>query len=390
MIAGLLLAAGSSTRFGADKLLAPLHGVPVLRRSADPLASVVDVLHVVVRPDGASPVAHALHGLAVRLVMNDDAREGMASSIRCGVASLPADAECLIIALGDQPLIDREVFVALIARWRAGATDAVAPAYRDGRGHPVLFGRTLFASLQCLHGDVGARSILESLGDRLALVPVRGEIPVDVDTPAALRHASASGASRTGAARPSLPRMHPRIHELVDFLERQRAAVLASAQSLPRGRWSTRPEVERWSVGEVAAHLHRVERGVARLVAMRVAEARAAGHAEESESSSVLGSLDAWMIPERSQRLVAPARVTPTDVPDAEGVLAQLAESRVEMRQAIAAADGLALGSIHHEHPVLGPIDLYQWILFVGQHEARHRAQIDEVVRQLADRRHDA
>jgi len=62
----------------------------------------------------------------------------------------------------------------------------------------------------------------------------------------------------------------------------------------------------------------------------------------------------------------------------------QLNESREMLRAAVAEADGLALGSITHPHPVLGEIDLYQWILFVGHHEARHAQQIDEVAQSVS------
>lgn len=192
MIAGLLLAAGSGTRFGADKLAAPLRGVPVVRRSAEPLASIADVLHVVVRP-GASEVRAALHGVAARhgaparLVENPDAAEGMGSSIRHGVASLPPECECVVIALGDQPFVRPDVMAALVARWRRGGVDAVAPLYRDGRGNPVLFARALFGELAALTGDAGARALLQRSGERLALVEVDDDAPADVDTPEALR-----------------------------------------------------------------------------------------------------------------------------------------------------------------------------------------------------------
>jgi molybdenum cofactor cytidylyltransferase len=186
VIAGLLLAAGRGARFGGDKMLAPLRGVPVVRWSAEALAPAVDALYVVTRTD-ASELARALDGLGARIVENPDAADGMASSIRRGVAALPDDWECVVIALGDQPLARTEVPRALIARFALGGVDAVAPAYRDGRGHPVLFGRALREALLALAGDSGARALLQSLGERLALVPAAGDGPIDVDTPEALR-----------------------------------------------------------------------------------------------------------------------------------------------------------------------------------------------------------
>jgi molybdenum cofactor cytidylyltransferase len=112
---------------------------------------------------------------------------GMGSSIRAGIAALPADAEAVVIALADQPGIVPSVVRRLRDRWQAGGAAAVAPRYRDGRGHPVLFGRATFPALSNLEGDLGARAVLEALGDELAVVDMDDVQPADVDTPDALR-----------------------------------------------------------------------------------------------------------------------------------------------------------------------------------------------------------
>ena len=75
---------------------------------------------------------------------------------------------------------------ALVDRWHAGDVAAVVPSYLDGRGHPVLFGRACFPALLALRGDVGARAVLEELGERAATVEVPAAMPADVDTPEAL------------------------------------------------------------------------------------------------------------------------------------------------------------------------------------------------------------
>ena len=181
MIAGLLLAAGRSKRFGADKLCAKLDGKAVIRWSVATLAP-LDEVYVVI-PPGADAVTQALSRLDVRFVVNLERDEGMASSIRAGVAALPEDAEAVVIALADQPRASDEVTRALCDRWREGGMDAVAPVYRDGRGHPVLFGRVCFDALLALRGDVGARAVLDALGARVALMEVADAMPADVDTP---------------------------------------------------------------------------------------------------------------------------------------------------------------------------------------------------------------
>ena len=185
MIAGLLLAAGRSSRFGGDKLCAKLRGKAVIRWSAQALLPSVDVVYVVI-PPGADAVVQALSRLDVRVVVNLARDEGMASSIRAGVDAVPDDVDAIVIALGDQPTVDSRVVMEVIGRWRAGGVDAVVPLYRDGRGHPVLFGRSCFDALRTLRGDVGARAVLEGLGDGVALVDVQTPMPIDVDTPSAL------------------------------------------------------------------------------------------------------------------------------------------------------------------------------------------------------------
>ena len=178
--------------------------------------------------------------------------------------------------------------------------------------------------------------------------------------------------------------MHSRLTELLGYLEAERRDLIAAASVLPRERWIERPAPDRWAVSEVLCHLHKVERGVAKLINKRVGEARAVGHPAEAEEGSLLGALDGRGISSRSIRLQAPSQVAPTETPDADTVKQQLDESRAMLREAIASADGLALAAITHPHPVLGEINLYQWILFVGQHERRHADQITEVVTAVA------
>lgn len=187
MIAGLLLAGGASRRFGSDKLVATLGGKAIARWSAEALAAAVDVVYVVV-PCGFDAIRQALDGVPVRWVENPDAREGMATSIRAGAAALPTEASAVVITLADQPLIDPDVIRHVVERWRdaPAGVSAVVAEYLDGRGHPALFGAALLPALRALEGDRGARELLASLGDAVAVVRVGGERPADVDTPEAL------------------------------------------------------------------------------------------------------------------------------------------------------------------------------------------------------------
>jgi molybdenum cofactor cytidylyltransferase len=195
VIAGVLLASGASRRFGADKLTAQLDGRAIVRWSAEALVGVVDEVVVVVRDD-TSAVLAVLDGLPIRWVVNRESDRGMSTAIRAGIAALPAHVEAAIVALGDQPLVDRRVVAQLVERWRATHARAIQPRYDDGPGHPVLFDVTLFPKLCALEGDVGARAVLGSLGGALDVVPIAGPRPIDVDTPETLRAVAADLARR--------------------------------------------------------------------------------------------------------------------------------------------------------------------------------------------------
>ena len=184
MIAGLLLAAGRSRRFGGDKLLASLRGRQVIRWSAESIAGAVDVLYVVA-PPGAHELMRALGGLDVVLVEHIGRDQGLGTSIGAGIAALSDEVDAVVVGLADQPLVEREVVRRLCETWRAnrGRARAVAPVYRDGRGHPVLFSRSCFAQLSELRGDSGARALLDAMEDELAPVPIDSDAPRDVDTP---------------------------------------------------------------------------------------------------------------------------------------------------------------------------------------------------------------
>jgi hypothetical protein len=173
--------------------------------------------------------------------------------------------------------------------------------------------------------------------------------------------------------------MHPRLAELTEYLAQQRDAVLSAAASVPTAQWTERPAPDRWSISHILEHLHRVEQGTAGLLAKRIAKAREAGHPSETETSSVLGTLDRFAVSDRRGKpLVSPEIVDPTEAPDRETVERRLATSRAALLSAIESGDGLALGDIRHTHLRFGELNLYQWILFIAEHERRHAEQVAE------------
>lgn len=177
--------------------------------------------------------------------------------------------------------------------------------------------------------------------------------------------------------------MHPRLSELREHVDAHRSALLAAASTLPHERWTERPAADRWSMVELLEHLYKVEHSCARVIAKAAADARAAGHPEETDSRSVLGGLDVFALRDRTQRRAVPERVAPTGSWAPEEALEKLTASRAELHDAIRAANGLALGTVYQTHARLGELDLYRWILFVGEHEARHVQQAAEIAEQL-------
>jgi len=177
--------------------------------------------------------------------------------------------------------------------------------------------------------------------------------------------------------------MHPRIAELLEFADTARAALLEVAERIPAERFTERPAPDRWSAAELLEHLARVESGCAHVIAKRAARARESGVPAESEDTSMLGALEGRHVTDRTRKLVAPAIVAPAGGLTRDGALDAIAKSRAEFRDAVGDADGLALREVRHTHVVLGEIDLYQWILFVGLHERRHLLQLEEIATQL-------
>jgi hypothetical protein len=178
--------------------------------------------------------------------------------------------------------------------------------------------------------------------------------------------------------------MHSRLAELSEHLAAQRRELLDVASGVPADSWQTRPGADRWSVSEILQHLHQVEMGCAAVLSKRITQAREAGHPAERETSSVLGTLDQFGVSQLDRKLVAPERVQPAENPDRETAERRLAASRAALLAAMESGDGLALGEIRHTHLRFGELDLYQWCLFVAEHEKRHVTQLRGVVAQLA------
>ena len=181
-IVGLLLAAGSATRFGSDKLAHRLpHGVPIAVQAARHLGSAIPTIFAVVKP-GADDLAALLKHEGCRIVVCESAAEGMGASLACAVRAA-GRAEGYLVALADMPFVRTSSITAVRDALASGAPLA-APYWRARRGHPVGISGAFFDELLACRGDEGAKGLLGEHEKRLVKVPV-GDPGVlrDIDTP---------------------------------------------------------------------------------------------------------------------------------------------------------------------------------------------------------------
>lgn len=182
-VSGIVLAAGSSTRLGQPKQLLELEGRPLLQHAIDAAegAGLFDV--VVVLGHRADEVGAAVCvSKGTRLVVNPEYAEGQATSLKTGLRAADPDSRAAIILLGDQPGVDAASLRALFDVYERSEAPVVQAAYSGRPSHPVLFDRSLWADLEAIEGDKGARDLLKEHPEWIVRVELGGEAPKDLDT----------------------------------------------------------------------------------------------------------------------------------------------------------------------------------------------------------------
>jgi CTP:molybdopterin cytidylyltransferase MocA len=194
-VGALILAAGLSRRMGRPKLAIEIDGAPMLGHSLAAVRAAGLPLLLVTGGDEAAVLAAAPN---VPQVHADRHGEGLAQSLKAGLAAAPGDWAAVLVVLGDMPLVKPATLSALAEALAAGA-GAVVPVHNGRRGNPAGFARAHWPALLALSGDRGARGELDRLG--AAEVPVEDPgILVDIDSPAQLAEAMALLASREKSA----------------------------------------------------------------------------------------------------------------------------------------------------------------------------------------------
>lgn len=189
-IAAIILAAGKSSRFRGDdptaktKAVALLDGAPLVRHVAQIASSAGLKPLVLVTGFNADEVAAAAQELpGLQIVHNPDYESGLASSLRAGIAALPAGALGAIVLLADMPRVRAQTITRLMEAFRASpGASAVVPVHAGQWGNPILLGAKLFADVALLQGDSGARKLLSSRADVVEMACEDEAVNLDIDT----------------------------------------------------------------------------------------------------------------------------------------------------------------------------------------------------------------
>jgi molybdenum cofactor cytidylyltransferase len=189
-VAAIVLAAGRSTRMGAiNKLIAEIGGKPLVRIAVEHALSSRAGPVVVVTGHQRERVEAALAGLPIEFVHNPNFADGLGSSLRAGIGALPAQADAVIVCLGDMPQVEGAMIDRLVDALDPDKGALIAVPTIDGRrGNPVVWSRRFFPDLMTVEGDIGARHLIGRYSEAVVEVPLTGTAALtDIDTPEALQ-----------------------------------------------------------------------------------------------------------------------------------------------------------------------------------------------------------
>jgi molybdenum cofactor cytidylyltransferase len=182
-VAGIILAAGTSSRMGKMKLFLDVHGKPMLGHVVESaLRSALDQV-IVVLGNEYERVPASIDFEDATVVFNPDFLKGQSTSLKAGIAAAGENCDAALFLLGDMPLVDSGVIDAVLQEHKETRASIVVPVFAGRRGNPVLLARSLFPMVLALEGDIGARAILAANEDLIETVDVDHDgILLDVDT----------------------------------------------------------------------------------------------------------------------------------------------------------------------------------------------------------------
>jgi molybdenum cofactor cytidylyltransferase len=184
-LAGVVLAAGESRRMGTPKQLLPFGERTILERVVDTLLTAGVGQVIVVLGHLADRVRIVLGDRPVQAVVNEAYRQGMLTSVKCGVQAIGMDHNAVLFALGDQPQIDSAVVREVIGAYRTGDAGIVIPCYSGKKGHPIIINLSRYReAIIDLPDSVGLNALVQEYADDVRLIDVATEdIIHDIDVP---------------------------------------------------------------------------------------------------------------------------------------------------------------------------------------------------------------
>jgi molybdenum cofactor cytidylyltransferase len=183
-VAGVLLAAGTSSRMGTNKLFLSLRGETVVRRAIrTALAAGLDPVLVVLGHESERAKAE-LKGLRCAVVLNKDYAQGINTSLSAGIAAVPEQAVAALVMLADMPFVTKEMLGAIVERYRGGTSPLVVSNYEGVDAPPMLYDRSLFTELRALDGDGCGKKVVKRHRSESLEVAWPASALKDLDLPA--------------------------------------------------------------------------------------------------------------------------------------------------------------------------------------------------------------
>lgn len=175
MIWAMILAAGESRRMGQPKLLLPFREKTIIETVVESVvSSKVDNTLVVLGPE-RKKIEEKLKDFPVKIAFNPDFRSGMLSSVRCGIRTLPDETRAVVVVLGDQPTVSKDIIDRIVDAYQKTGKGIVLPVYKRNRGHPVILDMKYKGEVETLSPNIGLRGTVYSHPEDI--------LEVEVDTP---------------------------------------------------------------------------------------------------------------------------------------------------------------------------------------------------------------
>jgi hypothetical protein len=174
--------------------------------------------------------------------------------------------------------------------------------------------------------------------------------------------------------------MHPNLEEIKADLARVRAQLTTLVEQTPAAKFEHHPKSGGWTGTGIIQHLGKVEGSATKLLEGLFAKALADGMALETKTVSWVGTIARFNVQDRTRKINAPERLYPEAAPDLTASWESLQAVRGRLHRAMESVDGRDLTVVSHPHPIFGPLNGYEWIAMVGQHEERHLTQLRETL----------